>query len=120
HITRVVTRWHSRTIAFTTACQFIFQLAGIVAAGWAGRIGALSLLVGQAVLLAAGALSVSRLAPAPPTAAHRDDESRIAAMRDGLREAVRSDRIFPVIVALLAVGVFYGGAFAVTMPLLLR
>ena len=119
-LTRVVHRARERAIAVTSAGQFIFQLAGIVAAGWAGRIGALSLLVGQAVLLAAGALSVSRLAPAPPTAAHRHDESRIAAMRDGLREAARSDRIFPVIVAMLAVGVLYGGAFAVTMPLIVR
>jgi MFS family permease len=119
-LTRVVRLGRERAIAVTSAGQFIFQLVGIVAAGWAGRIGARSLLVGQAVLLAAGALAVSRLAPAPPTAAHRHDESRIAAMRDGLREAVRSDRIFPVIVAMLAVGVFYGGAFAVTMPLIVR
>jgi len=119
-LTRVVHRGRERAIAITSAGQFIFQMLGIVVAGWAGRIGAQILLVGQAVLLAAGAFTVSRLAPAPPAAAHRHDESRLAAMRDGLREAARSEPIFPMIVAMLAVGVLYGGAFAVTMPLIVR
>ena len=119
-LTRVVRRGLERAIAVTSAGQFICQLAGIVVAGWAERIGAQALLVGQAVILAAGAVAVSRLAPAPPAAAHRHDESRLAAMRDGLREVARSERIFPVIVAMLAVGLFYGGAFAVILPLIVR
>jgi MFS family permease len=119
-LTRVVHRGRERAIAVTSAGQFIFQLVGIAVAGWAGRIGAQALLAGQAVLLAAGAFAVSRLEPAPPAGAHRHHESPLAAMRDGLREAVRSERIFPVIVAMLAIGVFYGGAFAVTLPLIVR
>jgi len=119
-LTRVVRQGRERAIAVTSAGQFICQLAGIVVAGWAGRIGAVALLAGQTVILTGGALAVSRLAPAPPAAAHRDDESRLAAMRDGLRAVARSERIFPVIVAMLAVGVFYGGAFAVILPLIVR
>ena len=119
-LTRVVRLRPERAIAVTSASQFVFQMFGIVVAGWAGRIGAQALLVGQAVILTAGALAVSRLAPAPSAAAHRHDESRLAAMRDGIREAARSERIFPVIVAMLAVGVFYGGAFSVILPLIVR
>jgi MFS family permease len=119
-LSRVVRRGRERAIAVTSAGQFICQLAGIVVAGWAGRIGALALLMGQAVILVAGALAFSRLAPAPPAAAQRHDESRLGAMRDGLREVARSERIFPVIVAMLAVGVFYGGTFSVIMPLIVR
>jgi MFS family permease len=119
-LTRVVRHGRERAIAVTSAGQFIFQLVGIAVAGWAGRIGAQALLAGQAVLLAAGAFAVSRLEPAPPAGAHRHHEGPLAAMRDGLREAVRSERIFPVIVAMLAIGVFYGGAFAVTLPLIVR
>jgi MFS family permease len=119
-LTRVVRQGRERAIAVSSAGQFICQLVGIVVAGWAGRIGAVALLAGQAVILAAGALTLSRLAPAPPAAAHRHDESRLAAMRDGLRAVARSERIFPVIVAMLAVGVFYGGAFAVILPLIVR
>ena len=119
-LTRVVRLRPERAIAVTSASQFVFQMFGIVVAGWAGRIGAQALLVGQAVILTAGALAVSRLAPAPSAAAHRHDESRLAAMRDGIREAARSERIVPVIVAMLAVGVFYGGAFSVILPLVVR
>jgi len=119
-LTRVVHRGRERAIAVTSAGQFIFQLGGIVVGGCAGWIGAPALLVGQAVLLGAGALAASGLAPAPPAAAHRHDEGRLAAMRDGLREVARSQRIFPVIVVMLAIGVFYGGAFAVTLPLIVR
>jgi MFS family permease len=119
-LTRVVRRGRERAIAVTSAGQFIFQLGGIVVGGCAGWIGAPALLVGQAVLLGAGALAVSGLVPALPGAAHRHDESRLAAMRDGLREVVRAERIFPVIVVMLAIGVLYGGAFAVTLPLIVR
>ena len=119
-LTRVVRRGRERAIAITSAGQFVFQLGGIVVAGCAAWIGAPALLVGQAVLLGAGALAVSGLVHAPPAAAHRHDESRLAAMRDGLREVMRSERIFPVIVVMLAIGVFYGGAFAVTLPLIVR
>jgi len=119
-LTRVVMRGRERAIAVTSAAQFICQLVGIAVAGWAGRIGAQALLAGQAVLLAAGAIAAWCLEPAPPAGAHRHHESPLAAMRDGLREAVRSKRIFPVIVAMLAIGVFYGGAFAVTLPLIVR
>jgi predicted MFS family arabinose efflux permease len=119
-LTRVVRQGRERAIAVTSAGQFIFQVSGIVVAGWAGRIGAPVLLVGQAVILAAGAFAVSRLAPVPAATAHRHGESRLAAMRDGLREVTRSERIFPVIVAMLAAGVLYGGAFSVILPLIVR
>jgi MFS family permease len=46
-LTRVVRRGRERAIAVTSACQFICQLAGIVVAGWAGRIGAQALLVAR-------------------------------------------------------------------------
>jgi MFS family permease len=119
-LTRIVRHGRERAIAITSAGQFICQLVGIVIAGFAGRIGALMLLVGQAVILVWGAFAVSRLAPAPPAAAHHHDESRLAAMRDGLRAVRRSDRLFPVVVSMLSVGIFYGGVFAVILPLMVR
>jgi predicted MFS family arabinose efflux permease len=41
-------------------------------------------------------------------------------MRDGLRAVRRSDRLFPVVVSMLSVGIFYGGVFAVILPLMVR
>jgi MFS family permease len=119
-LTRVVRRGRERAVAIASAGQFICQLAGIAVAGLAGRIGAVALLVGQAGILATGALAISRLAPAPPAVAHRHDESRLAAMRDGLRAVARSERLFPVVAAMLAAGIFYGGVFSVILPLMVR
>ena len=119
-LSRVVRHGRERAIAIASGAQFICQLVGIAVAGFAERIGALALLVSQAVILVLGALAVSRLAPAPPAAAPRHGESPLGAMRDGLRAVLRSDRLFPVVVAMLAVGIFYGGVFAVILPLMVR
>src|SRR5205814_2981980 len=70
-------------------------------------------------LLALGGLAAVRL-PAAPPAAHAPGQSRLDAMRDGLRAAVRSDLIWPVLLANLAVGVLYVGAFLVLLPLIVR
>jgi MFS family permease len=107
-----------RAVAVMTATQFAAQLAGIAAGAAAGRVGATALLVTQGVVLALGGLATLRLPPAPP-AAHAE-ESRLAAMRDGLREALASAVIWPVLAAQLAVGVLYVGAFLVILPLLVR
>jgi MFS family permease len=118
-LTRVVSAGRERAIAVTSAAQFMCLLAGIVVAGWAAAIGAEWLLLGQATLLALGALAVSKLGAAPPAVA-ASGEGRLSAMRDGVREVARSERLFPVVVSMLAVGVLYGGAFAVILPLIVR
>ena len=107
-----------RAVAVMSATQFIAQLAGIAGGAAAGRIGAVALLVAQGAVLALGGLAALRLPPAPPVA--RAGESRLAAMRDGLREAMASPVIWPVLAAQLAVGILYVGAFFVILPLLVR
>jgi hypothetical protein len=101
-----------------SAIQFAAQLAGIVVGAAAGGDGAVALLVAQGVVLALGGLAALRLPPAPPVA--RAGESRLAAMRDRLREAMASPVIWPVLAAQLAVGILYVGAFFVILPLLVR
>ncbi len=107
-----------RAVAIMSAAQFGAQLVGIAAGAAAGHIGAAALLVAQGVVLALGGLAALRLPPAPPVA--RTGESRLAAMRDGLREALASPVIWPVLAAQLAVGILYVGAFFVILPLLVR
>jgi MFS family permease len=119
-LSRVVRHGRERAVAISSAAQFVCQLVGIGLAGFAGRVGALVLLGSQVAILVFGAFAVSRLTPAPPAAAPRHDESPLAAMRDGLRAVRRSDRLFPVVVAMLSVGVFYGGTFSVILPLMVR
>jgi MFS family permease len=119
-LTRVVSRQRERAIAVTSTAQFVFQIVGIAVAGWASTIGAVTLLAGQAATCALGALAVSRLRSAPPASGQPRGESRLRAMLDGLRAAWGSQRIFPIMVGMLAVGVLYGGSFAVILPLIVR
>lgn len=84
-----------------TATQFTAQLVGIAVGGGAGAIGAPALLLLQAAVLA-------------------EARSRLDAMRDGLRAAAQSPILVPVLIANLAVGVLYVGAFLVILRLIVR
>ena len=119
-LTRVVAAGLPRAIAVATASQYVAQIAGIAVGGTANAVGAVTLLGLQAAIMLGGALTVAQLPPAPATARRAQPESRRAAMRDGLREAMASERIRPLIIAMAAVGVLYVGAFIVIMPVLVR
>lgn len=118
-LTRVAAGGLGRAVAVMTATQFAAQLAGIVVGGSAGAIGAPALLLLQAAVLAFGGIAALRLPAAPPVAGAAA-QSRLRAMRDGLRAAAESPILVPVLVANLAVGVLYVGAFLVILPLIVR
>lgn len=118
-LTRVATGHLGRAVAVMTATQFAAQIAGIMVGGAAGAIGAPGLLILQAAVLAFGALAAWRLPAAPPVAA-APGQSRLHAMREGLRAAADSAVLAPVLIANLAVGVLYVGAFLVILPLIVR
>ena len=118
-LTRIASGDLPRAVAMMTATQFIFQLGGIAIAGAAGRIGALPVLAVQALILGAGAVTAWQLSPAPPLRTEHG-ESRLAAIREGFRVVVSSASIFPIVLAIAGVGLFYVGAFLVVVPLLVR
>jgi MFS family permease len=118
-LTRVAAGGLGRAVAVMTATQFGAQIAGIVVGGSAGAIGAPALLFLQAAVLAFGGIAASRLPAAPPVAGSAG-QSRLRAMRDGLRAAAESPILAPVLIANLAVGTLYVGAFLVILPLLVR
>jgi MFS family permease len=118
-LTRVVEGGLGRAVAVMIAIQFTAQLAGIAVGGAAGAVGAPALLLLQAAVLAFGGIAALRLPAAPPMAG-AEARSRLAAMRDGLRAAARSPILVPVLIANLAVGVLYVGAFLVILPLIVR
>ncbi|HSE05047.1 MAG TPA: MFS transporter [Methylomirabilota bacterium] len=108
-----------RAVAVMTATQFSAQLVGIAIGGSAGTLGAPALLLLQAAVLASGGLAALRLPPAPAVAgaaAH----GRLRAMGEGLQAAAASPILAPVLIANLAVGVLYVGAFLVILPLIVR
>ena len=118
-LTRVAAGGLGRAVAVMTATQFAAQLAGIAVGGSAGAIGAPALLLLQAGVLAFGGIAALRLPAAPPVAGAAA-QSRLRAMRDGLRAAAESPILVPVLIANLAVGVLYVGAFLVILPLIVR
>jgi MFS family permease len=118
-LTRVAGSGLGRAVAVMTATQFAAQLVGIALGGSAGAIGAPALLFLQAAVLGFGSLAALRLPAAPPMAG-ASERSRLAAMRDGLRAAAESPILAPVLIANLAVGVLYVGAFLVILPLIVR
>jgi MFS family permease len=118
-LTRVAPGGLGRAVAVMTATQFAAQLVGIAVGGSAGAIGAPALLFLQAAALAFGGIAALRLPAAPPVAG-ASARSRLGAMRDGLRAAADSPILVPVLIANLAVGVLYVGAFLVILPLIVR
>jgi MFS family permease len=118
-LTRVAAGGLGRAVAVMTATQFAAQLVGIAVGGSAGTIGAPALLLLQAAVLAFGGIAARRLPAAPPMAGAAA-RSRLGAMRDGLRAAAESSILVPVLIANLAVGVLYVGAFLVILPLVVR
>ena len=108
-----------RAVALATALQFIGQLIGIAVASEADRIGALPLLVVQALLVLAGAIAVwrlPRLPPHPPV----EHPSFWRSIGDGIAEAARSEQMWPVLLINFGIGVFYVGPFMAVLPIVVR
>lgn len=107
-----------RAVGAFTIATFGAQLTGMALAGTAQFTGAEPLFVAQAALIALSAFAITRtrsLPPRPPvTTRGRAD------MADGLRFARDHATIRAVLLAMLAVGVFYVGSYVVLVPLLVR
>ncbi len=115
-LARVTSMPLPRAVGLVTAAQFLFQLLGIAAASLADRVGGASLLIGQTGLMALGAFAAMRL----PAMRGAGAANAGGGIRDGLSVAAKSDQIWPVVVLLLAVGLFYVGTFIVVLPVAVR
>lgn len=109
----------ARAVAIVTGVQFLSQLIGMVGASQAEALGAPVLLAMQAVIMALGAAACWKLSPAPPRTGAAEG-GRFAAIVEGMREAFSTPSIWPVIVAMLGIGIFYIGAFNVLLPVMAR
>ncbi|MCX7363034.1 MAG: MFS transporter, partial [Alphaproteobacteria bacterium] len=108
-----------RAVALATALQFLGQLAGIALASSADHVGAPPLLVLNAALVLLGCIAVAAL-PDPPPHPPVVHPSYWRSIGDGVREALRSDQIWPVLLLNFGVGVFYVGPFMAILPLVVR
>ena len=117
-LSRVAIGWVPRAVAVASAVSLVCQLTGIAMGAAAGSLGAPVLLIAQAAVLIAGAVATARTVAAPPP--ETPAEGRLSAIASGLHEAWTSERVFPVMVVMLAVGACFVGSFVVVVPLVAR
>ncbi len=108
-----------RAVALATALQFVGQLIGIAIASTADRFGAEPLLLLNATLVMLGAIAVWRLPDPPPRPPSRYP-GFWKGMQDGVREAAKSDQIWPVLLLNFGIGVCYVGPFMAVLPVAVR
>jgi len=108
-----------KTVMITMGLTFVAQLFGYLLASLADDTGPVLVLIVQAVIVLVGMQTVWQLAPrvALPPPSGRSARQQLFA---GLKLVLDSDRMFPALVILSAVGFFFGGAFSVLNPLIVR
>jgi MFS family permease len=109
-----------RAITAATLIQFVASALGLRFAGWAAHLGTPVGLALQAALVMLAFAVLLRLPPMPPHAAVSSRGGTVAAIRAGLREVRRSERLWPIALLVAANGLFYMGPFAVLCPLMIR
>ncbi len=107
-------------VAMATAAQFAAQVVGMIAAGFAGIVGAVPYLVLHSVLALFTAFTTTRLEEAPPQPGTDEKRSRAREMWEGLSMTLGDPDIRAIMILMGLGGVFYIGVFMVIFPLLAR
>lgn len=115
-----------RAVTLTMGLGFATQIVGFSLAGLADRIGSTPLLCIQGLLVLAGMLFALKLPSFVPVRESLE-AARKAAMRgqlaqigDGLKLVLASERMAPVMILMVSVGICYSGAFFVVNPIVVR
>jgi MFS family permease len=113
-----------KAVAFASMAQFGGQILGMVLAALAPLLGVVSLLLGQAGLMAAAAIAALRMRPRPASE-RRQREGNLprfisSEIGGGFSAVVASPVIAPVLMCSIGMGVCFFGAFAVLLPLIVQ
>jgi MFS family permease len=111
-----------KAVTTMVGVQFLAQIAGMIAARFAGDMGAETIILSQALAQALGVYAAQKLIPSGRHHTHADDNtgSQWQRIRAGLSEVRQSQALFPVTVLTLAIGVLFIGSFMVILPVILR
>jgi len=109
-----------RAITAATLIQFAASAVGARVAGWAAHLSTPASLALQAAAVLVGMALLAPLPPTPPHPAGHQRGGTLMAIRAGLREVWRSERLFPIALLVAADGLFFMGPFAVLCPLIIR
>ncbi|MCZ6871413.1 MAG: MFS transporter [Gammaproteobacteria bacterium] len=112
-----------RTVVLANMTQFGVQMVGFVIASFAEAVGPVPILATQALILAIGVITFTRViaGPAAPMVAERRMvRDMLASIREGYRTVAASRAMRMVFLQNCAMGLFFMGAYVVTLPLLVR
>lgn len=107
-------------VAMATAAQFAAQVMGMLAAGFAGVVGAVPYLAVHSAMSLLTAFTTSKLEKAPPAPREEQHHSRFKEMMEGLSMTLADKDIRAIMILMGLGGVFYIGVFMVIFPLLAR
>ncbi|MEG9861709.1 MAG: MFS transporter [Parvularculales bacterium] len=119
-LTRIAGGAIQKAVTLAMMMQFSSQLVGMLIAGLADQAGAVPFLLGQAVVMALGAVATLRMPSFPPHAETTPLRARFQEIKDGLTEVTSSPLLLPVVMLMAAIGVCYIGPFLVVLPLMVR
>jgi len=111
-----------RMVTLAIGMQFGTQMLGQALGGRAAQFGPISILLAQCVVLAAGILAASRL-PAAAAKPAADAPARAAPLKEfsgGVSLILSDPPMRTTFLMTLGMGVFFGGTFAVLLPLAIR
>jgi MFS family permease len=112
-------------VAQASMAQFGGQVIGMMLAVAAPLLGIGPLLLGQAVLMAVGAVAMTRIAPRPAVEKRARGEHGLfrfmaREIGEGLSAVIASPAIAPVTICAIAMGICFMGAFVVILPLIVQ
>ena len=114
----------ARTSALAVAATFGGQLVGTGIAASASAVGAVPLLCGQAMLLAASAVLTARLKMENPHAPKPGEPTKFARlwpeMREGFKIVWHNERLRTITLYFVLSGPLFNGMFLVGLPLMVR
>ena len=108
-----------RTVMLTSIVQFGLQMVGFLVASTTDAFGPLIILGSQSVVLLLGVFAFVRIRE-PARSSHAAPPPLIKSVLDGGRTVFASPAMRMVMVQNVAMGLFFMGAYIVTMPLLVR
>lgn len=111
-----------RMVTLAIGMQFGMQMLGQALGGRAAQFGPISILIVQCLVLAAGILAATEL-PAAPTKPVGDAPVRDTPLKEfggGLSLILSDPPMRSTFLMTLGMGVFFGGTFAVVLPLAIR
>ncbi len=119
-LNRIAGRELQKSVTVAMGLTFGAQILGFLAASFADRIGAATILSLQCLILLSGAVISSRLTPSEPLPREASGHSRLLQIKSGLAIVLRSRRMLPAFVMMIAMSFFYGGSFVVLNPIIVR